>query len=216
MSLWSKFWNRNKIQTPQQLAALLASEADELTQRTIVFYTQAVVGREWRKLIGTAEFRAAMHRSRWETYPAILSDLVCIVESYLRNVAPADATSRAAIYKDLFAAALAERPIPIEGLTDAQAAIDRFPSELGRRLLAGAQRSDRIAVSGGTFLFDHLPIHESARENHKLPVVNAVRFAMVGFRDRLERRIDDPAALIRQMTKDKIDASARPLSRPVP
>ena len=214
MSLWAKFWTRNKIQTPQQLAALLALEADQLTQRTIMFYTQAAVGREWHKLIGTQEFRSAMTRSRWETYPAILSDLVCIVESYFRNMAPADAGSRAAIFSDLFAAALAERPIPAEGLADARAAIDRFPSELGRRLLAEPQRSDRIAVSGGNYLFDHLPIHESARESHKLPVVNAVRFAMVGFRDRLERRINDPAALIRELTNNRFDIRQQPQSRP--
>ena len=66
--------------------------------------------------------------------------------------------------------------------------------------MADAKSSDRIAVSGGSYLFDHLPIHESARETHKLPVVNAVRFAMVAFRDNLERRIADPAALMRRIS----------------
>jgi hypothetical protein len=66
--------------------------------------------------------------------------------------------------------------------------------------MAEAKSSDRIAISGGTYLFDHLPIHESARESHKLPVVNAVRFAMVGFRDSLERKIADPALLMRQLS----------------
>jgi hypothetical protein len=63
--------------------------------------------------------------------------------------------------------------------------------------MADAKSSDRIAISGATYLFDHLPIHESARESHKLPVVNAVRFAMVAFRDSLEKKIADPAALMR-------------------
>ncbi len=192
----------------------LATEADELTQRTIVFYTQAVVGREWRKLIGTEEFRTAMHRSRWETYPAILGDLVCIVEAYFRSAAPADANERAVLYRGLFAAALAERPVPANRREDAQSAIDRFPAELGRRLLAEPQRSDRIAVSGGNYLFDHLPIHESARETHKLPVVNAVRFAMVGFRDRLERKITDPAAFLRRLSMAVSRGQDQSASRP--
>jgi hypothetical protein len=100
----------------------------------------------------------------------------------------------------LFAVALAERPVPADRIADAQAAIDRFPAELGRRLLAEPQRSDRIAISSGNFLFDHLPIHESARETHKLPVVNAVRFAMVGFRDKLERKISDPSAFLQRLS----------------
>jgi len=216
MGLWSNFWKRRKIETPQQLAAFLGSEADELTQRTIVFYTQAAVGREWRKLIGTEEFRAAMHRSRWETYPAILSDLVCVVEAFLRREAPIDAGARAEIFQALFGAALAESPVPAERMADAQAAIDRFPAELGRRLLAEPQRSDRIAVSGGNYLFDHLPIHESARATHKLPVVNAVRFAMVGFRDRLERKVADPTALLRQMSTATFESQDNLTTPPVP
>ena len=162
-------------------------------------YTQALLGRQWKKLIETAEFRAAMHKSRWESYPAILSDFVCIAEAQLRPHAAMDVPERTALFQRLFETALASRPIPPEHVGNSKAAIDRFPSELGRRLMADAKSSDRIAVSGGSYLFDHLPIHESARETHKLPVVNAVRFAMVGFRDNLERRIADPATLLRQL-----------------
>ncbi|MFM9841427.1 MAG: hypothetical protein ACKVOI_00510 [Dongiaceae bacterium] len=199
MSLWPQFWKRKKIETPQQLADFIALEADVLTQRTILNYTQALLGRQWKKLIETAEFRAAMHRSRWESYPAILGDFVCIAEAQLRPHAEMDIPGRTAVFQRLFETALAARPIPHEHAGDCEAAIDRFPSELGRRLMADPKSSHRIAVSGGSYLFDHLPIHESARETHKLPVVNAVRFAMVAFRDNLERRIADPAALMRQI-----------------
>ena len=85
MSLWPQFLKRKKIETPQQLADFIALEADMLTQRTILNYTQALLGRQWKKLIETAEFRAAMHRSRWESYPAILGDFVCIAEAQLRR-----------------------------------------------------------------------------------------------------------------------------------
>jgi hypothetical protein len=215
MSAWWGFWKRRNIETPQQLADFVALEADVLTQRTILHYTQALLGRRWKTMIATEEFRAAMYRSRWESYPAILSDFVCIAEAQLRAAAALEASERAAAFQRVFEAALAARPIPPEHLKDAQPAIDRFPAELGRRLLAEPQRSDRIAVSGGTYLFDHLPIHESARETHKLPVVNAVRFAMVGFRDSLERKIADPTALLRQLSADgtsAIDRSAAPLA----
>ena len=200
MSLWPQFLKRKKIETAQQLADFIALEADVLTQRTILNYTQALLGRQWKKLVETAEFRAAMHRSRWESYPAILGDFVCIAEALLRRYAEMDIPGRTAVFQRLFETALAARPIPPEHAGDCQAAIDRFPSELGRRLMADAKSSDRIAVSGGSYLFDHLPIHESARETHKLPVVNAVRFAMVAFRDNLERRIADPAALMRRIS----------------
>jgi hypothetical protein len=203
MSLWPQFLKRKKIETPQQLAEFIALEADVLTQRTILNYTQALLGRQWKKLIETADFRAAMHRSRWESYPAILGDFVCIVEAQLRPYAEMDVPKRTALFQSLFDTALAARPIPPEHAGDCQAAIDRFPSELGRRLMADAKSSHRIAVSGGSYLFDHLPIHESARETHKLPVVNAVRFAMVAFRDNLERRIADPAALMRQIAAEQ-------------
>jgi hypothetical protein len=196
MSLWAQLLKRKKIETPQQLAEFIAQEADVLTQRTILNYTQALLGRQWKKLIETADFRAAMHRSRWESYPAILGDFVCIAEAQLRPYAEMEIPRRTAVFQSLFEAALAVRPIPPEHSGDCQAAIDRFPSELGRRLMADPKSSHRIAVSGGGYLFDHLPIHESARETHKLPVVNAVRFAMVAFRDNLERRIADPAALM--------------------
>jgi hypothetical protein len=208
MSSWWKFWERRKIEAPQDLAEHLATEADELTQRTIVYYTQALVGREWRRLVATDEFRAALHKSRWESYPAILGDLVCIVESYSRGSPPRDANDRAALFQRLFANALAARPIPVDHAGDAQPAIDRFPVELARRLLAEPQTSGRIAKSGGKYLFDHLPIHESARETHKLPVVNAVRFAMVGFRDSLERKIANPTVLLRRLTEEMTPGDA--------
>lgn len=216
MSSWWKFWHRRKIEAPQDLAEHLATEADELTQRTIVYYTQALVGREWRRLVATGEFRTAMHKSRWESYPAILGDLVCIVESYSRGMVPMDTNFRATLFQRLFANALAARPIPAEHAGDAQPAIDRFPAELGRRLLAEPQSSSRIARSGGKYLFDHLPVHESARETHKLPVVNAVRFAMVGFRDSLERRIADPTALLRRLTEEVSPGDAAVLTPPAP
>jgi hypothetical protein len=200
MSLWPQFLRRKKIETPQQLADFIALEADVLTQRTILNYTQALLGRQWKKLTETADFRAAMHRSRWESYPAILGDFVCIAEAQLRPHTEMDVPGRTAVFQRLFEAALASRPIPPEHAGDSQAAIDRFPSELGRRLMANPKSSDRIAVAGGIYLFDHLPIHESARETHKLPVVNAVRFAMVAFRDNLERKIAAPAALMRQIS----------------
>lgn len=196
MSSWWGFWKRRNIETPQQLADFVALEADVLTQRTILHYTQALLGRRWKTMVATEEFRAAMYRSRWESYPAILSDLVCIAEAQLRAATALEVSERAAVFQRVFESALAARPIPPEHLKDAQPAIDRFPAELGRRLLAEPKASDRIAVSGGTYLFDHLPIHESARETHKLPVVNAVRFAMVGFRDGLMRKIADPPAMM--------------------
>jgi hypothetical protein len=200
--LWSRFWKRSKIETAQQLANFLALEADVLTQRSILHYTQALLGVQWKKLVATEEFRAAMYRSRWESYPAILGDLVCIAEAHLRPALPLETIARSAAFQRVFDAALAARPIPPEHLSDAQPAIDRFPADLGRRLLAEPKTSDRIAVSGGTYLFDHLPIHEGARETHKLPVVNAVRFAMVGFRDSLVRKIADPAALMRSLSTE--------------
>jgi hypothetical protein len=200
MSFWRRIWRRKKIETPQQLAEYLALEADVLTQRSILNYTQALLGRQWKKLVETEEFRAAMHRSRWETYPAILGDLVCIAEAQLRPVTELELAQRSAIFQRLFESALAARPVPPAHVGDSRAAVDRFPSELGRRLMAEAKSSDRIAISGGTYLFDHLPIHESARDSHKLPVVNAVRFAMVAFRDGLERHIADPADLMRQLS----------------
>jgi hypothetical protein len=202
MSLWSKLWRRKNIKTAQELADFLAIEADVLTQRSILHYTQALLGQQWKKLIATEEFRIAMYRSRWESYPAILGDLVCVAEALLRNAAPLEISERSAAFERLYSAALAARPVPREFAGDAQPAIDRFASELGRRLMADPKPSDRLAVSGGVYLFDHLPIHESARETHKLPVVNAVRFAVVGIRDRLERKIVDPADLLGRLRID--------------
>jgi hypothetical protein len=62
MSLWPQFLKRKKIETPQQLADFIALEADVLTQRTILNYTQALLGRQWKKLTETAEAPKAAHR----------------------------------------------------------------------------------------------------------------------------------------------------------
>jgi hypothetical protein len=206
MQLFERLWKPKRIETAQALAEHLAQAADSLTKGTLIQYVQAAVGVFWEKLVSEQEFRDAMERARWTAYPAILADMVLVCESLFRPHSNATDEQRLAAFSDLLGKALAVRPLPAAHAGVGAPILGQFAGELGRSLIAAPRPPDQIARNSGSHLYRCLPIHSSLRRQHEEPVVNAVRFRMVGFRDELARLVADPAALLMLLLRDAADA----------
>jgi hypothetical protein len=116
MSLWPQFLKRKKIETPQRLD-FIALEADVPTQRTILNYTQALLGRHRKKLI---ERRTSAHAPvagrAIRRFPAISS------ASQRRNCGRTQRGRRSERSVSISSIMLGDAPIPLEHAGDCQAA----------------------------------------------------------------------------------------------
>lgn len=179
---------RSWITTAADLQDFLSANASFIAQKTVTEYAQAKAGRMWAQLSTEAPFIEALNRARWESFAAILEDLVVITGGFLRPAVPAAALGP--VLEWLFEGGLdlqarpAHRP---EGWSDVIA-------RARPRLLAAAQAEPErpyvVARTGGHRMFEALPFHASVRRLDEPMIVNSVAFQLVAFLDRVRREAD--------------------------
>ena len=192
------------VETVAEGAALrrfLAAESAFLAQKTTVEYCRARSGLLWQKLFAEQAFRAALDVCRWGAMAAVLADQVVALEGFLRPHAQgretALAVALAAIYDDIlrdYAEVPPEQRVGWEDL------MHEMAPRLARVQLAPPRGPEEIGKTAGARVYDLLPIHKTLRGHDREMMVNAIRFGLVGFYNKLAERIPDPAALIGDLT----------------
>ncbi|MFO1068609.1 MAG: hypothetical protein U1E14_08810 [Geminicoccaceae bacterium] len=149
------------------------------------------LGIGWESLSDDREFRAAVERCRWEGFATVLAALAEIVLGRLRPLR-GDAAA-AGIVGDAAAGVLAgyagKQPV-LDPDTTANSIRQRLEHALG----ASPRPADAIAEAAGQSMFRLLPIHAELDAGDREAFVNAVRFAVCGVADRMERELDLPGA----------------------
>ncbi|HEX9278501.1 MAG TPA: hypothetical protein VGA51_19155 [Casimicrobiaceae bacterium] len=181
------------ITTADALKTFLEERASLIAQKCAIDYCRGKTGLASFALFTEKPFLEALDVCRWETFVAVLGDLLIIAEGYLR--AHALVEQRAPLQKALLAmysAALTRLPPPVhrpDGWGDAIAAFTLRMKTIG---LGEPKRALDVADHSAKRLFDTLPIHASMRALDEEVVYGAVRFRMIAVSQEMQRRLRAP------------------------
>lgn len=192
MSFWKFFGSRRPPRAidVDGLANVLDREAAFLAQQTSIEYSRARTGLLAQRLFTEDAFIAALDVCRWETFAAVLADMIVIVEGRLRPLVGSHQVELRSMLERIFASILARYPLPDhrqEGWGDV---LEALSPRLAQVQLGPPRPPHSVAFRSAKRLFETLPFHPSVRKNDRQMVVNSVRFGMVRFSEHLTRDVD--------------------------
>jgi hypothetical protein len=192
MSLLSRAWeyfSPPPITTVEALQAFLTQRASLIAQKCAIDYCRGKTGLASYALFTEKPFLDALDVCRWETFVAVLGDLLIVVEGSLRPYSGEQHARLCEALIALYAAALAEVPAlthRARGWDDAKGSFElRFKSAAAGKPHQALDVADHSAKR----LFDTLPIHSRYRELDEEPVYGSVRFRMIAVSQEMQRRL---------------------------
>lgn len=188
-------WREPRVTTVAELHDLLTRESVYLSQKATLDYCRARAGVGWQRLVAEPAFNAALEACRWQAMAAVLADAILVTEGFFRGHSGDDHPQLADALASGFRAILETAPAPAELRAEVSGLADELSARLGRAQLGPVRNAAEIAKTGGSRVFELLPIHPSVRRYDREIVVNSVRFGMVGFSETLARRVRRPADL---------------------
>ena len=200
--LWHRLLARLRpapIATAAALRTFLDERAALIAQKCAIDYCRGKTGLASYALFTEKPFLDALDVCRWETFAAVLGDLIIVTEGYLRpHVAAGQHARLCAALIDLHSSvlttlpALAHRP---QGWGDA---LEAFAPRLRTAGLGPPRQALDVADHSAKRLFDTLPIHARMRAPDEEVVYGAVRFRMIAVSQEMQRRIAAPE-LVRRL-----------------
>ncbi|HSE02273.1 MAG TPA: hypothetical protein VLB72_16230 [Burkholderiales bacterium] len=191
--LWKRLKARLRpapIATADALRTFLAERAALIAQKCAIDYCRGKTGLASYALFTEKPFLDALDRCRWDSFAAVLGDLMIVAEGKLRpHVGTGEHSRLCAGLAGLYPEILATLPPPAhraDGWTEAQAS---FTSRFREASLGPPRQALDVADHSARRLFDTLPIHTSYRELDEEVVYGAVRFRMIAVSQELSGRL---------------------------
>ena len=201
MALFRRAWEYLRpppIDTVEGLNTFLQQRASLIAQKCAIDYCRGKTGLASYALFTEKPFLDALELCRWETFAAVLGDLLIVTEGQLRaHVAAADHPRLCEAIAGLYAAVFAAVP----GVAR-PAGWSEDSAEFASRFRVATQGQPRqaldVADHSAKRLFDTLPIHARYRELDEEVVYGAVRFRMIAVSAEMQNRLS-PAALAKAL-----------------
>ncbi len=191
--LWRRLKTRLRpvpIATAEALRTFLAERAALIAQKCAIDYCRGKTGLASYALFTEKPFLEALDRCRWDTFAAVLGDLIIIAEGKLRtHVPPGRHPALCEALAGLYPVILATLPPPAhraDGWSEAKAS---FAPRFRETRLGPPRQALDVADHSARCLFETLPIHASYRELDEEVVYGAVRFRMIAVSQEMERRL---------------------------
>lgn len=173
----------------------LDTRAALVSQKALVGYCQVKTSLPVAELLREKPFAEAFSRAQWESYAAVLADLIAILAGRLRPYA-ADAAS-AALLADrlarLFATILARHPLPPHRTDGWAQDVAAFRSRLAELAEAPPRSIGEISRVSARKVFQAMPIHERLRAADAPAMEAGVQFQLVGLAREFDRDLDHAA-----------------------
>ncbi|MCC6195015.1 MAG: hypothetical protein IT518_11155 [Burkholderiales bacterium] len=178
------------IATAGAFKAFVEERAWLIAQKCAIDYCRGKTGLASYALFTEKPFLDALDVCRWETFAAVLGDLLIIAEGHLRVHAPADQRLqlRGAL-ASTYSSMLAATPAPSHRKNGWGEAMDEFAARLEAAGTGEPRRALDVADHSAKRLFDTLPIHLNMRRLDEEVVYGAVRFRMVAVSQEMQRRL---------------------------
>jgi len=190
--LWRRLGARLRpvpIAAPDALKTFLGERAALIAQKCAIDYCRGKTGLASYALFTEEPFLKALDVCRWETFVAVLGDLLIMAEGYLRPHVTAQQHPRLReALIGIHSAVLVSLPVPryrVQGWGEATA---EFTTRLKAASLGEPRRARDVANHSAKRLFETLPIHASMRALDEEVVYGAVRFRMIAVSQEMHRR----------------------------
>jgi hypothetical protein len=174
---------------------MIARETAHIAQKVPIDYCHARAHAFSEQLFGEDMFNQAMKRCTWESFAAVLGDLLIITEGRLRADAGMNAVRVGDRLERWFTAILADRPPPEhrrEGWSDVIAAFaPRFADARTRPPAKPAV----VASFSGKRMFETLPLHRRFTAVDEDAILATVQLRVGLFATTLRERVDAPAVI---------------------
>lgn len=178
------------IAAPAELKTFLEERALLIAQKCAIDYCRGKTGLASYALFTEEPFLKALDVCRWETFAAVLGDLIVLAEAHLRPLAGAE---RRRLLCDtlvrLHAEILLRAAAPAHRLHGWDDVVAAFPLRLEAASAAAPRPAAEVAEHSARRLFETLPIHSSYRELDEEVVFGAVRFRMIAVNGEMQQRI---------------------------
>ena len=177
------------IASTEALRVFLEERALLIAQKCAIDYCRGKTGLASYALFTEKPFLDALDVCRWESFAAVLGDLLLIAEGRLRPHVP---SGRLPALREALLA-LYRRTLQVQGMPPHRPggwpdAIAEFAARLESAGAAPPPKALDVADHSARRLFDTLPIHSNMRELDEEPVFGAVRFRMIAVSAQMERR----------------------------
>lgn len=193
MVLRKWIWGIPQVTSSAAFREFLSEQAVFAAQKSVVSYCEVKAGNNRDTLFAEQEFREALDRCRWESYAAVLADLLVLAYRHLRDHADGRDEALTAALARLYPAILDGQPRPAhrpDGWDDVTAP---FPARLEQVRLEGVSGPSEVARTGARRIHQVLPIHEAHRRTDREAIDGAVRFHLVAAWDQMLRKVDAAA-----------------------
>jgi hypothetical protein len=191
-TLWRRLQSKLRpapIDTADALKTFLQERASLIAQKCAIDYCRGKTGLASYALFTEKPFLDKLEVCRWETFVAVLGDLVIVVEGYLRPQVPAEQHARLLeALEGLHSTVLAAAPLPAHRAHGWDDALKSFTARLEEARLAKPRQALDVADHSAKRLFDTLPIHARMRALDEEVVYGAVRFRMIAVSQEMQRR----------------------------
>lgn len=197
------------IPTPRAASAIdlrgfLARRAAFAAQKAVTDYCEVKAGVNRDTLFAEATFREALAACRWESFAAVLSDLLVLAHAHLAPHVAGRETALAERLAEVGRAILADEPPPAhrpEGWDDVTVAMAaRLSDTAGHPPRPPAE----VARAAARRVLATLPIHENHRRSDREAIVGAVRFHIVSVWDAMLIEVDAAATASDLLSERKV------------
>jgi hypothetical protein len=178
------------IATLEGLEAFLTERSSLIAQKCAIDYCRGKTGLASYALFTEKQFLAALDVCRWESFAAVLGDLLILVEAALRP--HVEATRREQLrtaLAGLYARILGSMPLPSHRSQGWDDEIQALTLRLQAASAGTPRQALDVADHSAKRMFDTLPIHSSYRELDEEVVYGSVRFRMIATNQELQRRL---------------------------
>lgn len=183
------------IHSRAALQPFLSSQASYLAQRSTYEFSRNTLSYYGQGAWHDPVFQDLMRVCRWESFAAVLADMIVLTEGRLRPSAGGDPNVLVEPLLDLYRAIIGEYPVPAHRTEGWDADIASFRQRLQRAQMIAPMAPSDVALVGARRVFDVLPVYSQYREVDYQVIEGAVRFGIIAFNDQLRARLQVAAVL---------------------
>lgn len=181
------------------LQQFLSSQASYLAQRTSLEFSRNTLGYYNQHLWHNDKFLDAMRVSRWETFAALVEDMIVLLEGKLRGT---EQVQHDTLRDGLVALAgdiLGAYPLPPHRPQGWSDVLDRLALRLAAAQSAPPANHMDIAKVSARRFYDTMPVRSANRPADVAVIEGAVRFGFSGFAAKLSALLR-PVPVVRALT----------------
>lgn len=196
-ALWRRiaaYFRPPPIRSVAELAGFLHREAAQLAQYTTYEFSRNTLGYFGQHAFHHEQFRAHMRVCRWESFAAVLADLIVLTEARLRPAAdqPEQLVEPLGL---VYGQALAAYPVPDHRPDGWRTDIDSLVLRLRQAQLAEPHGPNEVARTAGRRVFEVLPIYSGNNFIDMETIGNMIRMGEITFHEKLVRCLDARAVV---------------------